>query len=1127
MSTPIPGIRTLLVLLTALLLLNGVLVVWTVSDGLLLLDEQAQAATRMTAERLAGRLRERGTRDLTRVLAELAPPAATHVVFIDAAGERVIFKTTPAPAQRAPDWFAGLMAGPQLEARDALPEKQGQVVVIFDTATLAAPYWLALRIPWWLLNAGVLLFVVMANVWMGQKLRRLRAASRVPPTSPLLKELLREEHPALPRPAVEPTFSTDEHTADEQAAQYSGAALLVVNQRGIVSFANPAAGHLFGYDRHELVGKPVERLVPPWRQEELHQEHASPEPFELETQRLSRRGHMVDVLWHSAPLPGPAGEEPLGRVWTFWDITRRKRDETVLRLLGRGAALSQDGLIITDAAQDNAIIYANDAVTAITGYAPDEILGRNPRFLYADERNQEGVRQLADAIGGGRPCRVLLENRRKDGRPFWNELSITPISDGSGRVTHFIGLLRDVTDRHQHVQELMHAEARLRTVIDDAPVAICIADGNHIIRSVNAFFARLFSTTAEFGVGRSLFELLPEETWQAIRPSAPGAAVGGGEISVTRKGGERLVLLASVAELDGGGERPYTVTFMVDITGRKRAEQALAEAKERAQVTLESIGDGVITTNAQGIVDYLNPVAERLTGWVKEDVQGMPVTQVFKVLDEETREPLKDPVERALRLGRVISVTRRALLISNDEREFGLHITATPIRDREQHIVGAVVVFRDVSETRAVERQISQQAKYDALTGLYNRREFQSRLEQALVTAREEQRHHVLGYLDLDRFKVINDTCGHGAGDEVLRQVATRLQRLLRAGDILARLGGDEFAILLYSCSLEAARRVAEHILEDIRAYRFVWQDRVFELGVSIGLVPITSESGGLDDVLREADAACYAAKNEGRNRVHVFDAETESGMEIGSATAWLARLREGMEQDRFVLFTHKARRLTDDPEAPEFQQVSLRLRNEQGDLLPPAAFMPIAERYRLLARVDEWKLATLLARIGRNPPPGVVYGVTLSGQTLTDSQFLTFVGQQFERSGAPRDVVCFVIDESDLMSNFTGVSQLMASLKELGCRIGLDNFGYGRTSFAHLNQLPVDFLRMEGKVVHSLQDNPVEYLIAETISRIGQLMHLRIIAMGVGDERTLEQLANLGVDYAEGEFIDPGRPLA
>ena len=1124
MSTPIPGIRTLLILLTALLLLNGVLLVWSMSDGLLLLDEHARGQARDYAARVAAVLPRNAPPE--EMLAQAAPAHAAAVLFTDATGERIRVQLPAVDATRAPAWFAELMSGPQLEARALLPDNNGRLLVVFDTAALAAPYWRALRIPWILLNAGLVLFVVMANVWMGQKLRRLQRTT-VPPLSPLLKELLREERPALPRPAVEPSSTTEEHTSDEQAARYSGIALLVVNPRGVVSFANAAAAQLFGYPRGELVGKPVERLVPPWRQEELARDHATAEPFEMETQRLARRGHLVDVLWHSSPLPGPLGEEPLGRVWTLWDITERKREETALRLLGRSAELSGDGLLITDTAQDNAVIHANPAAARITGYALDELLGRNPRFLHGDDRAQEGVRELTAAIHAGKPCHVLLHNRRKDGELFWSELSLTPLTDTGGRVTHFTAQIRDVTARHAQVEALMHTEARLRTILDDAPVAVCIADADHVIRSVNPGFTRLFGADARHSIGRSLFELLPEAVWRDIRPSTPGAPVGGVEISVARRHGETLTLLANVAELTSDGEPSHTATFLVDISGRKRAEQALAEAKERAQVTLESIGDGVITTSAQGIVDYINPVAERLTGWMKEDVQGMPITQVFKLLDEETREPLKDPVERALRLGRVISITRRAVLVSTDQREFGLHITATPIRDREQHIVGAVVVFRDVSETRAVERQISLQAKYDALTGLYNRREFQARLEQALATARDEHKQHVLGYLDLDKFKIINDTCGHGAGDEVLRQVATRLQNLLRAGDILARLGGDEFAILLYACSLEAAERVAEHIREDISAYRFVWQDRSFELGVSIGLVPVMAESGSTDDVLRQADAACYTAKSEGRNRVHVFQPEAETSAEPAATSTWLARLREGMDQDRFVLFEHHARRLTKDADAPEFRQVSLRLRGDQGELLPPSAFLPTAQRYRLLARVDEWKLSTLLAVLAKTPPTGAVYGVSLSGQTLTQGQFLEFARQQFERSGTAPEALCFVVDESDLMGNFTDVSLLMVALKELGCRIGIENFGYGRTSFAHLTQLPVDFLKMEGTVVHSLHDNPVERVIAETISRIGRIMRLRLIATEVNDEATLARLAELDVDYAEGEFIDPGQPLA
>jgi diguanylate cyclase (GGDEF)-like protein/PAS domain S-box-containing protein len=902
-----------------------------------------------------------------------------------------------------------------------------------------------------------------------------------------------------------------------------GIAALHINTRDTITYASPAALHLLGYKEEEIIGKTVERLVPPWCRNEL--ESDGKERIERETQRLIHNNKLIDVLWISTPQSDSSGQATGARIWTMLDITERKRKESMLRLAARSMELLQDGVMITDVAQENAVIYVNAAVEQITGYSSDEILGRSPRFLYAEGRDQEGLAELNQAIRERTPCRVILHNQRKDGSYFWNELSITPVKGAGGQVSHFIGLIRDVTDRYQYAQELRQMEARERTVIDEAPIAICLVDERQVIRNVNPMLNRLFGYQANQLIGKSLFELLPEEAWRGMAPDRPGQK-GGSELALQSRDGNSIVVMTNVAALDNSGSAPFFVIFMADITGRKQAEYALADERERAVVTLASIGEGVITTNEKGVVDYLNPVAERLTGWMREDILGMGVEQVFKLLDEETREPLKNPVERALRLGRSASA-RKALLLANDGREFSLHITATPIRDREQKIIGAVTVFRDVTETRAVERRIAKEAKYDALTGLRNRREFESLLEKALLSAREEGKQHVLGYLDLDKFKIINDTCGHAAGDEVLKQISELMESRLRSMDILSRLGGDEFAILLYACPLEVGESIAEHIRKALEEYRFVWHDRTFELSVSIGLVPLGPESASLDEVIKMADAACYTAKETGRNRIEVYHPGGEALLESASSELWLSRIKKGIEQDRFTLFARNAKTTEKAKQGPLYVEVSVRLHDEQDNLLPEGAFMPFAERYQQSLSIDEWKISTLMFLLGEKEVSDVVYALKLSTQAVNaGDQLITFITQQMERSGVVPGSLCIEVNESELTTNFTQVKKLFAALKGLGFRLAIDRFGYNRMSFGHLGELSVDFVKIDAGVTHALHDNPVDYILVEAISRVGEMMHIPVVATGVDDAQSMAEMEKLGVDYVLGAHIDSGRVL-
>ena len=309
-----------------------------------------------------------------------------------------------------------------------------------------------------------------------------------------------------------------------------------------------------------------------------------------------------------------------------------------------------------------------------------------------------------------------------------------------------------------------------------------------------------------------------------------------------------------IVERDPAGRPIRMIGMQTDVTDRRAAEAALVRETERALVTLASIADAVITTDSRGIVEYLNPVAENLTGWPLGEAQGEPLTRVCPVLHELTREPVETSAERVLDEQRPMGLTSHLLLARRDGVEFAIDESASPLTDAHGGLTGVVMVFRDATPQRQMTRQLSHEATHDGLTGLINRPEFERRLARVVVTAREAGTTHGLCYLDLDRFKTVNDSCGHGAGDALLRQLAALLRAELRSRDTLARLGGDEFAVLLEHCELEQARRIAESLRTAVADFRFTWEGATFGLGVSIGLVEVTPSAGTEADVLRAAD---------------------------------------------------------------------------------------------------------------------------------------------------------------------------------------------------------------------------------------------------------------------------------
>jgi diguanylate cyclase (GGDEF)-like protein/PAS domain S-box-containing protein len=355
--------------------------------------------------------------------------------------------------------------------------------------------------------------------------------------------------------------------------------------------------------------------------------------------------------------------------------------------------------------------------------------------------------------------------------------------------------------------------------------------------------------------------------------------------------------------VDENGRLKRLVGVETDITERKLYEEALFREKESAQITLQSIGDGVVTTDADSRVQYINPVAAELTGWKLDDAVGRVIDEIFRGFHEETCEPIENPVAVAMRRNRPIKSVRPALLIRRDGNELYIESTAAPIRDPLGNVTGGVLVFHDVSESRELNRRLSYAASHDVLTELVNRREFEQRLERALKSAKARETSYAVLYLDLDQFKIVNDACGHNAGDALLKQIGALLKSKIRWRDTLARLGGDEFGVLLESCTMEEALRTAENLRENIADFRFVWDDRTFRLGVSIGVVPITPQTDDVAGLLSAADSACAAAKDGGRNRVYNYQENDIDLMKRRKEMQWAARISNALDENRFELF--------------------------------------------------------------------------------------------------------------------------------------------------------------------------------------------------------------------------------
>ena len=549
-------------------------------------------------------------------------------------------------------------------------------------------------------------------------------------------------------------------------------------------------------------------------------------------------------------------------------------------------------------------------------------------------------------------------------------------------------------------------------------------------------------------------------------------------------------------------------------------------------LTLESIVEAIVTTDAQARIEYMNPAAERLLGLSVDDAQGRRLDEIVGISDQGDRRALSDHVLQSLASGTAVNIGRRGLVLAHGSltgNERSIEVSSSPMRTPEGRIVGAALLLHDVTEMRGAARQMSYQATHDALTGLVNRREFERRLEEAIATAQRGEATHIVCYLDLDRFKIVNDSSGHLAGDALLREVAKLLRDAVRDSDTVARVGGDEFALLLIGCPLDKARQIADDLCRNVAEYRFVWKDRVFQIGVSVGLVELGRESGTVEELLAAADSACYVAKKQSTGGSAVYSARDEALARQTGEIHWLQRLQNALRDERFELYYQPI--VPTDPSVTEGPgvEVLVRLKDEDGKPLPPAEFLRAAERYRLMGSIDRWVVDNTLRLLAANAidvPERRSVSINISAQTLGDTQFLEFVVECLDRTGVSPAQVCFEMTESAVISNMEHARRFVGVLHGMGCKFALDDFGSGVGSFSNLKNLPMDYLKIDGSFTRNLSRDTVNQAMVTAMIKLARTLNFKVIAEQIEDAAALEFARRMGVDYVQGYVIARPAPL-
>jgi diguanylate cyclase (GGDEF)-like protein/PAS domain S-box-containing protein len=550
------------------------------------------------------------------------------------------------------------------------------------------------------------------------------------------------------------------------------------------------------------------------------------------------------------------------------------------------------------------------------------------------------------------------------------------------------------------------------------------------------------------------------------------------------------------------------------------ARDELERQHELATVTLESIGDAVITTDVNGYIESLNSVAEVLTGWTTEEALGKPSHEVFNIISEITREPSPDPIKRSLKENIIIELGNHTILISRDGTEYVIEDSVAPIRNNDNDVFGAVLVFHDVTSKRLAHRQLEYLAQHDTLTGLHNRHYFEQELLKAVELAKRGQLLFALLYIDLDEFKAVNDIAGHSVGDDLLKEVSNLFSTRLRRGDILARLGGDEFGVLLQNVEENQIKNIADSYMQAISHFQFKWKNKAFDINSSIGVTIINNDTNTSAEALRQADVACYVAKQSGRNRLHIYSKKDDKQIQQLGEVSLISKLNNALIESNFIL---QFQPIVDSKGIEEnHYEVLIRLKDDEG-MISPNMFIPVAERYAIMPKIDKWVVENTIKLLELDDYSNYKFSINLSGSSFDDNEIIIFLTEKFKNNKKLAESIIFEVTETAAVMHLEGASEFMHNLLSYGVRFALDDFGTGFSSFAYLKHLPVDIIKIDGTFVKDIVNDPADQAMVRSINHIAHSLNKKTVAEYVENEEILSILKEIGVDYFQGYHL--GKP--
>jgi diguanylate cyclase (GGDEF)-like protein/PAS domain S-box-containing protein len=781
------------------------------------------------------------------------------------------------------------------------------------------------------------------------------------------------------------------------------------------------------------------------------------------------------------------------------------------------------------------ILWANHALEVLTGYGAEELRSLGPLDLVDPAVREELAARGRDRQqrGDTTPRRYEVRIVRKDGRDAWAEVSLSTIVY-RGKLAG-LGTVFDVTERRAGELALRASEERLLLAQQAGDIFVWEWElaADRLTYTAQAREMLQLGPGDPVATSRDFFALVHPQDLNRLQAAVKATIEDDRDYFaehrvVLASGQTRWLAQRGRLVRDAQGAPHRMVGVSIDITHRKLAEDALLQEKERAQVTLASIGDGVIRTDARAMIDYMNPAAERLTGWPIHEAYGRHLRDVFQVVDPETHTALLDPVTRCLAEGRLVEFPGERLLLPRSGHPAAVRDSAAPILNRQGRTVGAVLAFKDVSDLRQMEREHSFLATHDPLTGLLNRKSFEERVTAAVGEAQAERRSHSLLLADLDHFQLVNETCGHFAGDQALKIAAETLRAGLPADAALARLGADEFAALLPDTAPADALALAERLLAAFERASFAWEGHTVELSASIGVAALTAATADGAAALAAADAARFAAHQAGGRRAHEYRPGDDAIARRVGELQWIQEIQRAFEGRRFRLYAQRIVPLHSGVEGEPMREIFLRMLSERGEPVATAAFIAAAERHRLISSIDRWVVRESLAQIAAEAATRAArtVSINLSGQSLGDEAFLEHVLRELEASKADPRRVCFEITETAAIANLSSALRFISALRSLGCRFVLDDFGSGFSSFTYLKNLPVDFLKIDASFTHQLPSDPIQRALVESIQQIGTVLGMKTIAEGVEDDETLAVLRELGVDYGQGFALHRPEPI-